>query len=249
MFVPIWPVTTLPSSRLAIHERTHPNLYPLAGDDRALTLLNLGCANSVVGQGGKRNPNPNFLVRIFSSGVGVFDVNGWGPKTSTRPSKPGKSNFLCGMSRDFARISRGRPKSLRKKVCVQFPFHISEVHRTLLFCSLELLGPGDLRSPESLSNLFLRDNCRLLQRHLNNAKGKVLGQKSCRTKVSRIFRIFVPDFLPNFPPNLPEFFKDFSCFVSWETETRKNSPKIPAIFQCKIPRQTRKKYSQNVSGE
>ena len=47
----------------------------------------------------------------------------------------------------------------------------------------------------------------------------------------------------------PEFFEDFSCFVSWETETRKNSPKIPAIFQCKIPRQTRKKYSQNSSGE
>ena len=39
----------------------------------------------------------------------------------------------------------------------------------------------------------------------------------------------------------PEFFEDFSCFVSWETETRKNSPKIPAIFQCKIPRQIRKK--------
>ena len=61
---------------------------------------------------------------------------------------------------------------------------------TLLFCSLKLLGPGDLRKevclgsktlyyakfwaqnatktsagniPESLSNLFLRDNCRLLQ--------------------------------------------------------------------------------------
>ena len=66
-------------------------------------------------QGGKRNPNPNFLVRIFSSGVGVFHVNGWGPKSSIRPSKPGKSNFLGGISRDFAGISRGHPKSLRKK--------------------------------------------------------------------------------------------------------------------------------------
>ena len=28
---------------------------------------------------------------------------------------------------------------------------------------------------------------------------KKLGQKSCRTKVSRIFRIFVPNFAPNFP--------------------------------------------------
>ena len=65
---------------------------------------------------------------------------------------------------------------------------------------LKLLGPGDLRKqvclgpktlhyakfwaqnatktsagniPESLSNLFLRDNCRLLQRLLNNAKWSV----------------------------------------------------------------------------
>ena len=66
-------------------------------------------------QGGEKNPNPNFLVRIFSGGVGVFHVNGWGPKSSIRPSKPGKSNFLGGISRDFAGISRGRPKSLRKK--------------------------------------------------------------------------------------------------------------------------------------
>ena len=71
--------------------------------------------NLEIYQGGKRNPNPNFLVRIFSSGVGVFHANGWGPKSSIRPSKPGKSNFLGGISRDFAGISRGRPKSLRKK--------------------------------------------------------------------------------------------------------------------------------------
>ena len=42
-------------------------------------------------------------------------MKGWGPKSSIRPSKPGKSNFLGGISRDFAGISRGRPKSLRKK--------------------------------------------------------------------------------------------------------------------------------------
>ena len=76
-----------------------------------------------------------------------------------------------------------------------------------------------------------------------------LGQKSCRTKVPQIFQFFLPDFAPNFAPNFPEFFKDFSCFVSCETETRKNSPKIPAIFQCKIPRQIRKRYSQKFSGE
>ena len=42
-------------------------------------------------------------------------MKGWGPKSSIRPSKPRESNFLGGISRDFAGISRGRPKSLRKK--------------------------------------------------------------------------------------------------------------------------------------
>ena len=77
----------------------------------------------------------------------------------------------------------------------------------------------------------------------------LLGQKSCRTKVPRIFRIFVPNFAPNVAPNLPDFFEEFSCFVSWETETRKISPKIPAIFQCKIPRQNWRKNPQLFSGE
>ena len=34
-----------------------------------------------------------------------------------------------------------------------------------------------------------------------------LGQKSCRTKVPRIFRIFVPDFAPNFAPNFSRIFR------------------------------------------
>ena len=41
------------------------------------------------------------------------------------------------------------------------------------------------------------------------------GQKSCRTKVSRIFRIFVPNFAPNFAPNFPRIFRGLFvlCFV------------------------------------
>ena len=69
-------------------------------------------------QGRKRNPNPNFLVRIFSSGGGVFYVNGWGPKSSVCPSKPGKSNILGGIFRDFARISGvpENPKNLLRLI-------------------------------------------------------------------------------------------------------------------------------------
>ena len=62
-----------------------------------------------------QSTNLNFWVRIFSGGVGVFHVKGWGPKSSVCLSKPGKSNFFGGTSRDFARISWRSPKSLRKK--------------------------------------------------------------------------------------------------------------------------------------
>ena len=59
--------------------------------------------------------NPNFWVRIFSGGVGVFHAKGWGKRSSVWTSKLGKSNFFGGISRDFAGISRRCPKSLRKK--------------------------------------------------------------------------------------------------------------------------------------
>ena len=55
-------------------------------------------------QGRKRNPNPNFLVRIFSGGVAVFHVNWWGPKSSVCSSKHREIKLLGGMSRDFAGI-------------------------------------------------------------------------------------------------------------------------------------------------
>ena len=107
-----------------------------------------------------------------------------------------------------------------------------------------ILGPlikqllNDFWNAFEMHGLFSSDAC---------CRGiPLLGQKSCRLKVPRIFKIFGPNFAPNFAP---EFFEDFSCFVSWERQTRKNSPKIPAIFQWKIPRQIRKKYSQNFSGE
>ena len=37
------------TGHIIIGTNARPNLYPLAGDDRRLTLLKRGCANSVVG--------------------------------------------------------------------------------------------------------------------------------------------------------------------------------------------------------
>ena len=70
-------------------------------------------------------------------------MKGWGPKRSVCPSKPGKSNFLGGISRDFAGISRRCPKSLRKKsLCSSFvpygkqPIKKRGVKRFLMFRAL-----------------------------------------------------------------------------------------------------------------
>ena len=81
----------------------------------------------------KTNPNPNFWVRIFSAGVGVFHVKGWGPKSSVCPSKPGKSNLFGGIFRNFAEISRQHPKSLRKKCVFNFWPQMTTIQTILTF--------------------------------------------------------------------------------------------------------------------
>ena len=81
-----------------------------------VTLQSSLLATVVICQARKSNPNPNFLVRISSGRVGVFHVKGWGPKSSVCPSKPRETKlFFGGYPGTFAGISRGCPKSLRKK--------------------------------------------------------------------------------------------------------------------------------------
>ena len=58
----------------------------------------------------KRNPDPNFAVRISSGGVGVFHVKGWGPKSWVCPSKPRETKLFGGICRDLP----GYPGGARK---------------------------------------------------------------------------------------------------------------------------------------
>ena len=60
--------------------------------------------------GKKKEPKPKLLVRISSRG----GRGGW-PKSSVCPSKPKETKLFGGISWDSAGISRGRPKSVRKK--------------------------------------------------------------------------------------------------------------------------------------
>ena len=73
------------------------------------------CSATPFHQGGKKNPNPNFLVRIFSSGVVVFHVNGWGPKSSIRPSKHREIKLFGRDIPGFCRDIPGVPEKFEKK--------------------------------------------------------------------------------------------------------------------------------------
>ena len=70
----------------------------------------------------------------------------------------------------------------------------------------------------------------------------LLGQKSLQNESSPNFSNFRPEFCPEFSLN-------FSRIIRASFRGKRRPAKIPAIFQCKTPRQTRQKYSQNVSGK
>ena len=63
-----------------------------------------------------------------------------------------------------------------------------------------------------------------------------LGQKRCRTKSPRIFRIFVPNFAPNFAPNFPRKFSGVFvlCFVG-NGDQKKFTKNPPPFFNAKFP--------------
>ena len=74
----------------------------------------------------------------------------------------------------------------------------------------------------------------------------LLGQKSCRTKVSRIFRIFVPGLAPNFAPNFPRICRGLFvlCFVG--NGDQKKFTRNPRHFSMQNSQaNTKRKYSQN----
>ena len=90
-------------------------------------------------RGEKGTQTQTLLVRISSGGARDFHVKGWGPKSLVCPPKPREAKLFGGISRDFAGISRGCPKSLRKKVSVQFSSPMSicyfNIHQYYLISS------------------------------------------------------------------------------------------------------------------
>ena len=67
----------------------------------------------------KKELKPKLLGPDIFQWGGALPHEWVGAKSSVCPRNPGKPNFWAGYSGIFAGISRGRPKSLRKKVRVQ----------------------------------------------------------------------------------------------------------------------------------
>ena len=92
-------------------------------------------------------------------------------------------------------------------------------------------------------------------RRENSSPHRVRSEKWQRES-SPNFLNFCPEFPPEFCSEFsPNFSRSFGALFSRKRrpekkkkKTKNKSPKIPALFQCQIPRQLRKNYSQNVSG-
>ena len=73
-----------------------------------------------------------------------------------------------------------------------------------------------------------------------------LGQKSCRTKVPRIFRIFVPNFAPNFAPDFSRIFPGVIVLHFVGDGDQKKFTKNPRHFSTQNPQANSKKKSTKV---
>ena len=72
-------------------------------------------------------------------------------------------------------------------------------------------------------------------------KQEELGQKSCRTKLSRIFRMFVPSFAPNFAPNFLRIFRGLFVLRFVGDGDQKNFTKNPRHFSMQNSQANTKK--------
>ena len=77
-------------------------------------------ASSALNSDTEKEPKPKLLsLDIFWWGGGL-PREGVEAKKLDMSNETRETKLFCGISRDFVGIFRGRPKSLRKKVCVQF---------------------------------------------------------------------------------------------------------------------------------
>ena len=99
----------------------------------AILLHFRGSPDPFLSQGRKRNPNLNFLVWIFSGGVGVFHVNGWGAERFGMSIETREIKLL---GRDIPGFCRDIPEVPEKFEKKKFVFNFGPLFAVLrtLFC-------------------------------------------------------------------------------------------------------------------
>ena len=74
--------------------------------------------------GKKKEPKPNFLVWIFSGGVAVFHVKGWGPKSSVCSFETQGNQIIWRDIPGFCQDIPGAPEKFEKQklcsICVPY---------------------------------------------------------------------------------------------------------------------------------
>ena len=103
-----------------------------------------------------------------------------------------------------------------------------------------------LKSPERwITDCIAFTFASLIPQELNMQSFAAAGifSESCRTKAPEFFEV-CPKFCPEYSSEFPISFEDFSCFISSETETTKNSPNLRNFS---FP--NRRKNPQKFSGE
>ena len=113
-------------------------------------------------------------------------------------------------------------------------------------------SPGQtaaLRAPSAGDDLRFGDSQECTEQCGKECWTNLLGQQSCRTKVSRIFRFFVPNFAPNFAPNFPRIFRGVFVLHFVGDGDQKKFTKNPRHFSMQTSQANLKKNPQNFSGE
>ena len=97
--------------------------------------------------------------------------------------------------------------------------------------------PGEFVISSGSQILRWPDSRESIRRFVRSGK----SQSESSPNFSNFCPEFCPEFLSEFSPN---FLRSFRASFRGKRRPDKNSPKIPAMFECKIPRQIRKKNSQ-----
>ena len=124
-------------------------------------------------------------------------------------------------------------------------------------CCLHFKQVGDLRNSlqtllQSMLAMPEEKDMNYHRRHLKRRpwtiteKFPLVRSDKLQNESSPIFSHFRLEFCSEF---CSEFSEDFSCFMLWDSETTKNSPKKPAIFQCQIAQANSNKNPQKFSWE